>query len=660
MAQQIAKTDVATKEESFTKKWIGLVSIAVLSICVLSGCLATRMVIDKNKSSLKVQVRIPATLPMETRVFAQDLALSTVTVTVQQGGITSSKVIDVQKNKSQSVIFENQLPGNWEVRVKANDINGYAVYTGSGTVAAKANSLVLLKVPLKILPGDLYVNFFFEDGADIQSGVVKLTKSGSKEDVLSSPLYIDEKNRIARASFSKISVGKWKIDLGLLNSTGDEEKVNGGSVNILPGRVTTARITNDERGSIPAKISWNKLPEVPRGLSAMYQEASTVLTWSKAKDPNVVGYMVYRNGRAGEKLLLTPAPVFTNTYIDGGVATGKRYHYWVQSISKDNYSSMLSKPTSINTAYPNLTKEVFSAINAAHPLPIPTYDGSNQAIHPDIVFFPHKWGGYHYWMVYTPYPATSEKYENPSIVVSNDGQNWQVPVGVYNPVFAKPEHGHYSDTNLCWGFDKKLYMFFRERHRLGGWLDYDEVFVSSSSDGVHWSSPKSATASLHGFAGVLSPAVITVGNKYYMYTVSRDAGSIIQLRTAYDPEGLWSTPIRVQFDGKTEEAGYVPWHINVIRTDQTFYAVICMKNYTTPGKRNLLFFATSTNGRTFHLQSKPILRPSDTGWDAGSIYQAALIPVAGKGNEAFKIYYSAFSKTYPKVWKMGFSYIFAY
>lgn len=656
------QSDVATKEEFHTKRWIGLLIAIFLSVALLSGCLATRMVIDKNKSSLKVQVHIPATLPVETRVFAEDLTLRTMTITVQQGGIVSSKVIDVQKNKSQSVVFENQLPGNWEVRVKAKDINGYDVYTGTGKVSAKANSLASLKVPLKILPGDLFVHFFLDDGADIQSGVVKLTKADSKDDILTSPLYVDQQNRLARASFSKIAAGKWKVNLRLASSTGEEQEVNGGTINILPGRVTTARISEDQKGSIPAKISWNKLPEAPNGLSAMYQEASTILSWNKSKEANVAGYLIYRNGRAGEKLLLTPAPVFTTTYIDGTVSSGKRYQYWVQSVSTDNYFSMLSKPTSLATAYPNLSREIFSALNAARPLSIPTYENSGQAIHPDVLFFPTKWKGYHYWMAFTPYPSTAERYENPSIVVSNDGQNWQVPKGLQNPVFQKPARGHYSDTNLCLGLDKKLYLFFRERHRLGLWLDYDEILVSSSADGIHWSHPKSVTASLHGFANVLSPSVLTVGNKYYMYTVSRDAGSIIQLRTAYDPEGLWSAPVQVKFIGKTQTAGFVPWHINVIKTEHAFYAVICMKNYTVPGQRNQLYLATSTDGSKFRLQSLPILRPteSDDCWDAGALYQASIIPVAGKKHEAFKMYYSAYSKTYPKVWKTGFSYIFAY
>ena len=38
---------------------------------------------------------------------------------------------------------------------------------------------------------------------------------------------------------------------------------------------------------------------------------------------------------------------------------------------------------------------------------IPTYDGSRQATHPDIAYFPDGWHGYKYWMAMTPYTYDS-------------------------------------------------------------------------------------------------------------------------------------------------------------------------------------------------------------------------------------------------------------
>jgi hypothetical protein len=73
-------------------------------------------------------------------------------------------------------------------------------------------------------------------------------------------------------------------------------------------------------------------------------------------------------------------------------------------------------------------------MNAAAPLTIPTYDGSGQLTEPDVIFFNSHWHGFQYWMAFSPYPFTNPAEENPSIVVSNDGVNWQVPDGLVNPL----------------------------------------------------------------------------------------------------------------------------------------------------------------------------------------------------------------------------------
>src|SRR5690349_18991569 len=37
---------------------------------------------------------------------------------------------------------------------------------------------------------------------------------------------------------------------------------------------------------------------------------------------------------------------------------------------------------------------------------VPTYDGSGQAVHPDVVAFDSDWHGAKYWMTMTPYPKS--------------------------------------------------------------------------------------------------------------------------------------------------------------------------------------------------------------------------------------------------------------
>jgi hypothetical protein len=53
-------------------------------------------------------------------------------------------------------------------------------------------------------------------------------------------------------------------------------------------------------------------------------------------------------------------------------------------------------------------------------------------------------------MAFTPYPNSNSALENPSILASNDGVNWEEPNGLTNPI-AHPESGHYlSDPELVY------------------------------------------------------------------------------------------------------------------------------------------------------------------------------------------------------------------
>ena len=76
--------------------------------------------------------------------------------------------------------------------------------------------------------------------------------------------------------------------------------------------------------------------------------------------------------------------------------------------------------------------------NASTPQTTPTYDGSGQVVHPGIVYFPGGWNGYQYWLVVTPYPGGNAAFENPSILVSQDGVTWIQPPGITNPIAGPP------------------------------------------------------------------------------------------------------------------------------------------------------------------------------------------------------------------------------
>ena len=82
-------------------------------------------------------------------------------------------------------------------------------------------------------------------------------------------------------------------------------------------------------------------------------------------------------------------------------------------------------------------------------LPLVTYDGSGQAVHPDFVRLPASWGGDPFRLVATPYPGGDQTYENPSLFTGSTGTSWVVPDGIQNPL-ERPLSGYYSDPDVLY------------------------------------------------------------------------------------------------------------------------------------------------------------------------------------------------------------------
>ena len=91
--------------------------------------------------------------------------------------------------------------------------------------------------------------------------------------------------------------------------------------------------------------------------------------------------------------------------------------------------------------------------NGDSPLFTPTYDGSNQAVHPSVIYVKDRFNGFKYWMAITPYPNGNDDYENPQILVSNDGVNFTY-FKTLNSYLDIPNDfklgGHYSDVYNIW------------------------------------------------------------------------------------------------------------------------------------------------------------------------------------------------------------------
>ena len=276
-----------------------------------------------------------------------------------------------------------------------------------------------------------------------------------------------------------------------------------------------------------------------------------------------------------------------------------------------------------------------TAANAASALTTPTYDGSGQAIHPSVLYFASGWNGYKYWMANTPFPGGNVAYENPCMLVSNDGNTWIAPPGLTNPITPTPGGGHYNDTEIVMSVDG-LTMFLYYGFAGGGGV----IYVKSSTNGTTWSAASAVLSG--GSTDFLSPAVLYDGTQFVMYYInSTPTPAVLNRRTCATPDGTWSAAANCPVTGIPSDNQI--WHLSVVKRGEVYHGFFTMELATHP-----LYFGHSVDGINWTLDSEPLLDAGASGsWDDGFLYRASGVPI-GVG---YDLFYSANSD--PSSWVVG-------
>ena len=236
-------------------------------------------------------------------------------------------------------------------------------------------------------------------------------------------------------------------------------------------------------------------------------------------------------------------------------------------------------------------------------LPIVTYEGSGEAVHPDFVRLPSSWSGDPYRLVATPYPGGDATFENPSLYTGSSLTRWVVPDGVVNPL-EKPEGSSYlSDPDMSYDPDAgELRIYYRRV------TTHNEIWMIRSSDGVIWTAPVLTVAAANHF--IVSPTIVRrSATQWLMWSVNSGAigcgasSTSVELRRSADGVS-WSDPQRASI---SDPDGH-PWHIDVewIPSRNEYWAVYPVKvsgGCTTDRLR----FATSTDGLHWTTYPSPLL-----------------------------------------------------
>lgn len=245
-------------------------------------------------------------------------------------------------------------------------------------------------------------------------------------------------------------------------------------------------------------------------------------------------------------------------------------------------------------------------------LDIPTYEESNQVVHPDILFHENK-----YYLAITPYPNSYDKHENPSFYESDNGINFSAPNGLINPIVKAPAYDHNCDTDMI--FDKKtnmFYIYYLETLR----PYYNNVVLLRSSDKVNWDRTNIINYDLKKDKEfILSPTIVQDDNKYYMYYVDNTTHSIKYL---ISNDGIkWnknkSNKININFP-----KDFNPWHVDIIRHKGKFYML--NNGYTkTFWNEHHLYLAVSDNLKDWNFIKEPIIKSSKEFYNSDAIYRSS-------------------------------------
>jgi hypothetical protein len=282
--------------------------------------------------------------------------------------------------------------------------------------------------------------------------------------------------------------------------------------------------------------------------------------------------------------------------------------------------------------------------NAERPLAIPTYDGSGQCVHPDVILNGRRFFSSTMTMVMEPYPHGDARYENPSIVISDDGHSWSVPPKLRNPVVPARSNcvGWHSDAILYAGRGSPLWMYYRYNSGQGETTLLRRV----THDGTEWANEEKILeyAVSGSFA---SPAIFAEEGMLHLLFVDTLAESVWS-RSSYDGV-TWQEPeLITRFPNA--------WHVAARRNRGCLYFLI--------NDRSCLYLLRRTPQGDWWMRSRraweafsedrssptPILARSPRGWDSAFIYHGSFL-IDG---DTVRIWYSAASTD--GYWRIGYTY----
>lgn len=273
---------------------------------------------------------------------------------------------------------------------------------------------------------------------------------------------------------------------------------------------------------------------------------------------------------------------------------------------------------------------------------------TDEVVHPSILEI-QKNSKSSFIMALTPWPNMDARWENPSIVISDNGIQWHEGI-VKNPLFPPPKNAvsaagpHNCDPNIIWNSEsKKAFLYFIN------WGDrYKHLRLLTSADFTNWKDLglTNIEVILKDNQIRVSPSIVYLNEekKFVAFLVRADLNmkepSFIEVFTSNNGLFWNKTGETHNVFSVYNNTKFLPWHLSIRKVENKYWMMAAM-NY---GKLSYppihVFFFLSDDGFGWTGSEHPVLTTSSAGFDSEKLYHADFTVVDGK----IKLWYSAMSR----------------